>query len=190
MSETPVSAEKTPSKIAKSVTYSDISLNETSSLIVKRTISTYRITRLTERFYHYSSYIKRDLLGSKSKILVFPLVPTNREELLKYRRLKIPSIILKKDGVLYYGRIPNNLTFPEVEFIGEHLCAKPAHECTRLSAASNEYGGCAKVRNRSRGIEYYRWITDGFETFGTQKDAFIVINCQHYSSTIKQKVRL
>ncbi len=177
--------EEAPGNIRNVVTYSNIHLDNTCILVAAKTISTYRITHMKNRVYHYTSFIKKEFLGEETEIVSFPLVPTNREELLQFRRARNPSFILKTNGNLYYGQIPYEMTFPEVDFFGTHLCAQQGHECSRLSAASDLNGGCAKVRNRSRGIEYYSWISRGFETFGTEKDAFIVTDCKHYVSIRK-----
>ena len=44
-------------------------------------------------------------------------------------------------------------------------------------ATSNEAGGCETIRNGSRYIERYEWISDGYETFNTRYDAFVVGKC-------------
>ena len=106
----------------------------------------------------------------------FDLVEVTPEELAVYRRSGISSFVLKVDGKLYYASIPDNISFVFSDILGAHRCSA----CNRLSAASYEQGGCAKVRDRSQCIERYPWITTGYETFNTKHDSFVVGNCLHY----------
>ena len=110
----------------------------------------------------------------------FDLVEVTPEELAVYRKSGISSFVLKVDGKLYYSRIPDNISFISSTILGAHRCAVVGHECNRLSAASDEQGGCAKVRDHSKRIEKYPWITTGYQTFNTKYDSFIVVNCLHY----------
>lgn len=112
--------------------------------------------------------------------LSFPLANVTPEELANYRKYKVPSFVLKVDGKLYYTQIPYNLSLLSSAIMGKHLCSLLGHECKRFSSASDEKGGCAKVRNRARYIERYPWIMDGYETFGTLHDSFVVVKCLHY----------
>ena len=113
----------------------------------------------------------------------FDLTQVTAEELEKYRRSEIPSFVLKMDDKLYYTKIPKNLHFVSSTILGEHQCAK----CRHLSAASDENGGCAKVRNNSERIERYPWITEGYETFNTDHDSFVVTNCLHFENYLPHK---
>lgn len=106
----------------------------------------------------------------------FDLVEVTPEELAVYRRSGISSFVLKVDGKLYYASIPDNISFVFSDILGAHRCSA----CNRLSAASDEQGGCAKVRDRSQCIERYPWITTSYETFNTKHDSFVVGNCLHY----------
>ena len=61
------------------------------------------------------------------------------------------------------------------------MCNTGRIVCSRLSAESDEYGGCEKVRDfSSAGIEKYPWIRQGYETFATKYDCFVVTQCDHF----------
>lgn len=115
------------------------------------------------------------------------LVEVTSEELAGYRNSGISSFVLKVDGKLYYSEIPANLNFGDTTILGAHKCAVIGHECHRLSAASDDQGGCAKIRNDSSFIEKYPWITTGYETFNTKHDSFVVVNCLHYEKYPRRK---
>lgn len=117
----------------------------------------------------------------------FNLVELKPEELAEYRKSGISSFVLKVDGKLYYASIPDNINFIYSTILGAHRCAIVGHECNRLSAASDEEGGCAKVRDHSPCIERYSWITTGYETFNTKHDSFVVVKCLHYEKCPPRK---
>lgn len=110
----------------------------------------------------------------------FELVEIEEEELKKMREEGIPYFVLKEHGRLYFSEIPKNVTLTSSKIWGEHKCAIVGKECVRLSAKSDEEGGCEKVRNCSKMIENYPWITIGYETVNTAEDCFGVIECRHY----------
>lgn len=124
--------------------------------------------------------ISKDLVDEIVEPVYFELVEVAKEDLVDRRRKKVPSFVLKMDGKFYYTSIPNEMNLVSSGILGRHKCAAIGHECHRLSAASDEQGGCAKVRDRSRCIERYPWITSGYETFNTKHDAFVVLSCLHY----------
>lgn len=114
--------------------------------------------------------------------LTFNLVEVSSEELATFREKEIPSFVLKVDNRYFYSQIPKKSSFMGSSILNSwHLCALHKNECYRLSAASDEDGGCAKVRERSTGIERYPWITSGYESFATRHDCFIVNACKHYA---------
>lgn len=117
----------------------------------------------------------------------FALAEVTYEKLTEYRMSGIPSFMLKLDGKFYYTRIPNDINFITANILGAHQCAVVKHECSHLTAASDEEGGCAKVRDRSHCIERYPWITRGYETFNTKHDVFVVVNCLHYEKCPPRK---
>lgn len=119
--------------------------------------------------------------------MCFPLIEVTPEMLADYRKKGISSFVLKVEGKLFYSAIPNNISFVSSTILGSHKCAIAGHECHRLSTASDEEGGCEKVRNCSNYIERYPWITTGYETFNTKHDSFVVVNCLHYMKSVRLK---
>lgn len=113
----------------------------------------------------------------------FTLKEVSDEELKAYRNSGTPGFVLKMDEKMYYARIPVNLNLVTANLLGSHMCAHSKTVCKRLSALSDEEGGCAKVRECSCCIERYDWITRGYETFGTKKDVFVVISCNHFEKS-------
>ena len=127
--------------------------------------------------------IKKITKNEKKEILSvqrFDLKQITRQQLLEFRKKRIPSFVLKKDGQFFHTRIDPELSFLSSNLLGYHMCAMMTNCCTHLSAASDEEGGCAKVRNMARYIERYPWITLGYETFSTKCDSFMVAKCNHY----------
>ena len=124
--------------------------------------------------------LSKKKVSEQTKPMSFKLTEVTPEKLKEYRKNGTSSFVLKEDGILYHAEIPNNISFVSSEILGPHRCAKAGHECHRLSAASDENGGCAKVRDMSTGIERYPWITAGYETFNTNHDVFCVVECHHY----------
>ena len=118
------------------------------------------------------------------------LVETTPQKLAIIRHSEVPSFVLKKDGKLYYSKVPSNFNFIS-EIGGLHLCSLSRYECSRLSAASDEDGGCQKVRDygKAKRIENYPWIIEGYEVFNaSHDDCFVVIKCLHYEHTFKKKL--
>ena len=159
----------------------NVSLNGVKSLNAEKVTSTLEVTHKR----HYITKQPYMVVGKKAvneivEPISFNLIEVTPAQLKKFRMSGIPSFVLKKNGKLYYTSIPKNLSFVSSPILGKHLCAIQKHECKHLSAASDELGGCAKVREGARRIERYPWITTGYETFNTQNDSFVVVNCSHY----------
>lgn len=119
---------------------------------------------------------KKDIISIRR----FDLHPITRQQLLDFRKKRIPSFVLKKNGKFFYTEIDPDISFLSSDLLGHHMCSLAPDCCTHLSAASDEEGGCAKVRNMARYIERYPWITCGYETFNTKCDTFMVAECNHY----------
>ena len=126
---------------------------------------------------------KREI-NRKEETLEFSLVKVSSKRLTTYRYKGIPCFVLKVDGQLFYSRIPDELNLMPFNIIGEHQCYHSGNVCHRLSATSDEHNGCEKVRNGAKYIENYPWITSGYETFNTNYDVFVVLNCLHYQKEI------
>lgn len=126
--------------------------------------------------------ISKKILDRKVENMCFNLIEVTADMIANYRKKGIPSIVVKIDGTLYHSEIPNNISFLTSNLLGTHQCSSMKDGCRRLSAASDEKGGCEKVRNKSTYIERYPWIITGFETFNTRLNSFVVINCLHFES--------
>lgn len=172
------------SKVSKETTiaFKEICLEGVEALKAKKVETTVETTYAPRSPIDRSmKVISQNRTTKVLEALVFPLTQVTPTELVKYRKDKIPSFVLKVDGKLYYTQIPRNLSLlSSASILGQHKCTALGHECKRFSPESDEQGGCAKVRNRARYIERYDWITTGFETFGTLHDSFVVVNCFHY----------
>lgn len=115
-----------------------------------------------------------------------------KEELKEIRETSGPSFVAKINGVFYYTEME---ILPDPDHPDEqsmfsrlktseqlnkpHACSYDKKCCRRLSAASDEKGGCAKVREH-KGLDELDWITDGYETFNMKPEVFRVIKCSHY----------
>jgi hypothetical protein len=123
-------------------------------------------------------------IGSKT----YTVTEITTEELSVYRKKKIPSLVVKTNGKLLYTRI--NPQYP-ITFTPCHMCNDTSHDCCHLIALDPADGGCNKVIEHSRYIERFDFITEGYETFNTVKDAFIVIKCNNYqASAMRGKAKL
>jgi len=155
-------------------------LDGTKFLRVERVISTFEMISESNSDGSHSRAATKQLIEEKVENLEFALTEITTEELKEYRINKVPSFLLKVDGKLYYSKMPEDINLFSCNLLGDHLCSHGNVTCKRLSAASDQDGGCAKVRSRSTKIEKYPWITTGYETFNTEHDSFIVIHCKHY----------
>lgn len=125
--------------------------------------------------------ISKDEVDIIVKPLEFKLVEVTEAWIAQRRKTTIPTFILKTEGRFYATEIPKDMSFVASGLLGgRHKCAVAGNECGRLSAAKDEKGGCAKVRNKSIGIEKYPWITQGYETINTITNSFFVAECEHY----------
>ena len=108
------------------------------------------------------------------------LVEISRSQLAIYRRGDVPGVVVKVGNNLYYAELDDTVEYHlpfEPLRVQLHKCYR---SCSRLSAASDEKGGCAKVRALAQGIENYPWITYGYETINTFHIEFFVLECEHY----------
>lgn len=128
----------------------------------------------------------RCLHSREERNFSYPLTEISLNELKRFRKEKVPSFVLKVDDKFWHARIPKYVSFGYSNILGNHLCCTNGHTlCKRLSSASDERGGCAKVRAHSKGIEDFPWIKSGYETFGMipNNNVFVVVACEHYEET-------
>ena len=103
----------------------------------------------------------------------YTVTEVTKEEIVAFRKAKIPSLVIKMDGKLYHARIDSK----------EPITATPCHlcgECCHLIARSAEEGGCPKVVAHSKRIDRFDFVKKGYETSFTVKDSFIVIECESF----------
>lgn len=134
----------------------------------------------------------------KVKVAEYNLYPIEREDLKEKKRegkdmygTYYPLLVIKKEGKLYYSlEIPRNIAFFEGSLeISEkrfHLCAR----CKRFSPLCEEEGGCSKIRDNSRHIEDYPFITDGYETFGSSHSQMVILRCEHYEKKVHENLKV
>lgn len=157
-------------------------------LKIKKIITTYEVVKeISSGISNSIKILSRNKIEEKKETLQFPLVKVTKEMLTEYRKRGISSFVLKIEDDLFYTEIPENINFMSHNIVGPHKCAMSGQECNRLSAASDENGGCEKVRNRATCIERYPWIKKGFETFNTKHNVFCVGECEHYEKCPPRK---
>ena len=148
---------------------------------------TYPIDQKTNKRYKAVSRKLIDEEKLKIEKVTYPLVEVSSDEIDEYRKKRISFLVLKVQGKYYFTEIPKNMNFLSANILGMHMCAKIGHECKRLSAASDENGGCQKIRDINEHINKYPWITDGFETYNTVVTVFKVAKCEHYEKCAPRK---
>lgn len=120
----------------------------------------------------------------------YPFFEVDKEELAGLRTLGIPSLILKVDNRYLVCHIEKAFS-KFAKMLNTHQCSFGTTEacCNRVSAASDEEGGCQKVREgysepglpSIQALERYPWITQGYEIFGgNHVERFVVLNCEHH----------
>ena len=194
MNNTNAIATREPKVTLETVTVYDNIRLEGLTLKLSKISTEFEITRIFNPRKSTNFELASKVETSKEiSYLSLELVEVTTAEISKYRKKKIPSFILKKDGKVFYTKIPADLSLYSAKIFENHKCSKANHECRRLSAAIDELGGCAKVRNQAKYIEKYPWIINGYETFGTATDAFFGATCLHYTpcdKKISEKTKL
>lgn len=156
-------------------TSNEFTLENLKTLCIGKSVSTHELT--------YSDTVKNQIIDDKlikSEFVIensYKLRKIDAKTLTKLHASEIPGFVFKDHEDYYYAEITKDTKLLSKVNLGKHMCAQ---DCCRLSAASDEKGGCEKVRNRSNNIEMYDWITLGYETFNTSQDCFVVLSCDHY----------
>lgn len=179
------SAKKNTKKTTKTMQTSEriqkIEFDKDNTLWMEKIITTYEVIKKSD------TGCTKKIVSTDEELLRFRMFEVTPQELADYRKKGIPSFVLKMDGKLFHATIPTKLRFESAKFLGSHMCSSMNHECRRLSAASDDDGGCEKVRNYACNIEKYPWITLGYETFNTELDVFKVGRCLHYEEAPPRK---
>jgi len=157
------------------VAYRNISLEGHDVLRMEKVTFVYEL--VTKQTPDDSQKIIKRLIEENVKPLVLPLMEATEEQIVKCRKKGIPSFVLKKNGKFFWARIPVNVSLVGSNLLGTHCCDASGRVCQHVLAASDEAGGCEVIRNGSRYIEIYEWIPEGYETFKTHHDAFVVGKC-------------
>lgn len=125
------------------------------------------------------------VITEKREVISFELEEISVEKLRELRRIKdVPMFFLKNDGKYFYACIPPEfnrmLKFDEANIIGDHKCSPNGSVicCKYLSAAPDELGGCAKVRDcKHKRMENYPFITTCYQVVNTMNNVFCVCEC-------------
>lgn len=153
-------------------------------LIIEKVVSYVKITYECDALGKPRKIIYKDTIIEKPSSLSLKLEEVSYEKLKEYRKSRIPSFVLKKSGRFFYTVLPIRMDIYSRRINDvDHKCAN----CTHLSSAEDEDGGCAKVRRGAVGIEEYPWIIEGYETFNILKESFVVIDCLHYEKCKPRK---
>ena len=166
------------------------SLFEDNVLYMERLVIWYSVTKefwpKTIKKPDFTLEVDRKVLKHKRDSIKLKMQEVTEGQITEYRQSDIPILLMKKDGKLLLTEIPTDVNiFTLAKCLGTHKCGKVREECKRLLALPDEKGGCEKVRNHSSFLERYPWIKEGYETFNTRKDIFVVKKCEHYVSTSK-----
>ena len=145
------------------------------------------MSNLKEEQYYRKSFFYKDFILTEVKYYTykgtseersFELSKITAEELQKYRKAHISGFVLKIDDNLYFTEIPKDMKLLSAPIEGlslkDHLCGSLRLLCNRFSPNK-----CIKVRY-GRCIEAFPFITMGYETFGTNADAFVVLKCKFF----------
>lgn len=147
----------------------------------KKSLRAEEITKTFDVSKEESANIPRVPVNTETKILNFPLKKVSLERLSEYKEKCIPIFVLKIGKEFYYTKIPYKMNLVGYNLLWNlHICATKGKACRRLSSATDENGGCAKVRNFSKNIEKYPWITKGYETVNTIQDCMFVAECLNF----------
>lgn len=120
----------------------------------------------------------------KIEILNFTLLPISAKEIKLLRKDTSKAyLILKKGNSLYFTEIPEKM-----RLFSQSLYVHKCNNCSRLSAAPDCEGGCAKVRNLARYIENYDFITNGIETINLLDTSLIVNECSNFEKIVPRKI--
>lgn len=162
---------------------------ENMNLVVRSIVTEYEVVKkLNPKTKKMKLQGKRQISFHTVTDLI-SLVPITVPEIKKLRQTSQPTFILKRYGKYFYSEVPADMNFLTSKIVGSHKCALFNKECTHLSPASDADGGCAKVREKSTGIEKYPWILEGYEAFNMEHDVFSVVTCDHYERSPKRHYR-
>lgn len=141
--------------------------------------------------YFYINGTETLIQKTNSLVKTFPLRLVSQDELLNLRVSKIPGFVLKLDNRLYFAEIEYSTVISCIENLPcKHLCAICTNclpnKCIKiqdgpvsfnLKYISSDYRNAVAKASR---IDKYSFIHDGFETFNTVNDSFLIFDCGKY----------
>jgi len=157
-------------------------LDERRALLEETISKTYKISNEIDKQTGESiRTVSINLVGEKKEnTKKYPLKEITLEELAEIRESKTPSFLIKDFGKYYWAKIPAKMCLLKTNIMGEHKCANSTHDCAHISAASDEEGGCARVRAKYPKIEDFDFIKVGYQKFNTPHDEMNVIICMNH----------
>lgn len=152
-----------------------------------RVVEEYEVIRETDKSLGIIDKFVSSTVISTTKHVVseYPMKSIELDEVQELRNNKKAGLLVKIDDQYYYAKITPGMKFTSDVLLGPHMCS----DCKRMSANTDERGGCAKVRNyRCNHIEKYGFITEGYESFNTHQNCLVVVKCANYekNQTFKQ----
>ena len=139
---------------------------------------------------------RRNIIFTTSKNVVkYEFQEVTLKELLRYRRSGVPGVVYKEGNSLFYADFQAGTENCFAGAVCNHVCGKAGSECKHLSTASDEKGGCAKVRDvfipsfhhmnaisiaQGKMLEKYDFIENGIEIFNSPHFLLNVTRCRRY----------
>lgn len=155
---------------------------ENNCLVKKRVVRTYqcfyrKVEKSRKIYVAKTEKVQKEIGCTEEIVKKYRLQKVSLQKLEKLRNSGVPGFVFKENGNYYYAKIDHNTKFLCCKGLGTHCCATLNETCKRLFAISSEFGGCDKVKDGSTHIEKYDFISRGYESFNTNQDSFIVLQC-------------
>ena len=165
-------------------------ISESTSLYAKNlkdeTLVIKKITERHAKMYKIDSdgkphFLQKMNLERITEKIDIPLKEISVKEIKALRKSTKCIFLYKNNGKYYYTEMPTRLHIWELD-VGEHQCASANNDCKRLSAKSDEEGGCKKVRDHKLELENFPFIKRGYQVFNTQDNCFVVLDCANHET--------
>lgn len=155
-------------------------------LIVKQTVErTEKVYNVDENGKEHFSH--KNGVTRKNEMVEFPLTEVSVDAIQELRDSGNPVFLYKENNKLYYTELPAKIHY-DVLLAGEHQCASATSDCRRLSAETDERGGCKKVRDRHLKLENYPFIKKGYQVFNTSNNCLVVLECKNFEETPSKQI--
>ena len=138
---------------------------------------------------------RKIIFTSAKKVVEYEFHEATLKELLQHRMSGNPGVVYKEEDKVYYSDLQPDTEFCFVGANWKHICGKSGIECKHLSTASDECGGCAKVRDvflstyavknarsliNAKMLEKYDFVKQGIEVFNSQNFILNISVCSNY----------